>query len=51
MVSESFSWCMDMLIWEGNAEGLGQVRRKELEKSALILGLQNKNDVIVLDDA
>lgn len=34
----------------GDADGLGDIRKKELEKSALRLGLRNASDVFVLDD-
>lgn len=34
----------------GNATGLGTVRRRELVKSALLLGLRTEQDVLVLDD-
>lgn len=34
----------------GNADGLGEVRRKELVKSGLMLGLRNAQDVLILDD-
>ena len=34
----------------GNAENLGQVRMRELAKSALILGLRSENDVLVIED-
>lgn len=35
----------------GNADGLGETRKKEAEKSAQILGLRSEKDVIILDDA
>lgn len=35
----------------GNSEGIGELRRKELETAALKLGLRAKEDVLVLDDA
>lgn len=35
---------------EGNAEGLGDIRRTELVKSAMTLGLRSEEDVWVLDD-
>lgn len=35
----------------GNADGLGETRKKELEKSAVLLGLRSDQDVIILDDA
>ncbi|PNS19347.1 hypothetical protein CAC42_2524 [Sphaceloma murrayae] len=34
----------------GNAEGLGTIRRHELVKSALLLGVRSADDVLVLDD-
>jgi len=34
----------------GNADGLGDIRRKELEESALHLGIRNASDVFVMDD-
>ncbi|KAL1966826.1 hypothetical protein VTN77DRAFT_3791 [Rasamsonia byssochlamydoides] len=34
----------------GNADGLGNIRRKELQKSAVHLGLRNESDVFVVDD-
>lgn len=34
----------------GNADGLGSIRRQELVKSCLLLGLRNESDVFVLDD-
>ncbi|KAI1610869.1 N-acetylglucosaminylphosphatidylinositol deacetylase [Exophiala viscosa] len=34
----------------GNADGLGDTRKLELEKAALTLGLRRKEDVFVLDD-
>ena len=34
----------------GNADGLGETRKKELEKSALLLGLRSEADVLVVDD-
>lgn len=35
----------------GNADGLGETRKKELEKSAQLLGLRSEKDVLILDDA
>jgi N-acetylglucosaminylphosphatidylinositol deacetylase len=35
----------------GNADGLGATRRKELEKSALTLGVRKREDVFIMDDA
>ncbi|KAJ5246568.1 hypothetical protein N7468_001551 [Penicillium chermesinum] len=34
----------------GDADGLGETRRKELTKSALHLGLRSEEDVLVIDD-
>ncbi|KAF2225683.1 putative deacetylase LmbE-like domain-containing protein [Elsinoe ampelina] len=34
----------------GNADGLGSIRRQELVKSGLLLGVRNESDVLVLDD-
>jgi N-acetylglucosaminylphosphatidylinositol deacetylase len=34
----------------GNADGLGHIRKEELQKSAVQLGLRNESDVFVLDD-
>ncbi|RMD42722.1 hypothetical protein DV735_g2416, partial [Chaetothyriales sp. CBS 134920] len=34
----------------GNADGLGDVRRQELETAALTLGVRRRQDVFVLDD-
>lgn len=34
----------------GNADGLGDVRRKELEAAAVTLGVRRREDVFVLDD-
>jgi N-acetylglucosaminylphosphatidylinositol deacetylase len=34
----------------GNADGLGDTRRKELEAAAVTLGLRRREDVFVLDD-
>lgn len=33
----------------GNADGLGDTRRRELVKSAMLLGLRQEDDVFVLD--
>ena len=33
----------------GNADGLGETRRRELVKSGLMLGLRHEDDVFVLD--
>ncbi|KAA8652597.1 PIG-L family deacetylase [Aspergillus tanneri] len=34
----------------GDADGLGHIRKKELQKSAMQLGLRNESDVFVVDD-
>lgn len=34
----------------GNADGLGDIRRKELQQSAVHLGLRDESDVFVIDD-
>lgn len=34
----------------GNADGLGDVRRKELEAAAVTLGVRRREDVFILDD-
>lgn len=34
----------------GNADGLGDIRKKELKKSAIQLGLRNESDTYVVDD-
>ena len=34
----------------GNADGLGETRKKELEKSALTLGVRRREDVFIMDD-
>ncbi|KAI9043489.1 PIG-L family deacetylase [Aspergillus affinis] len=34
----------------GDADGLGHIRKKELQQSALQLGLRNESDVYVVDD-
>ena len=39
-----------LCLSSGNADGLGEVRRKELVKSGLMLGLRTAEDVLVLDD-
>lgn len=35
----------------GNADGLGEIRKKELVNSAMMLGLRSPEDVLVLEDA
>lgn len=34
----------------GNAEGIGSIRKQELQKSALLLGLKSTSDVTVIED-
>ncbi|KAI1373003.1 LmbE-like protein [Hypoxylon crocopeplum] len=40
-----------LCLSSGNADGLGEVRKKELVKSGLLLGLRSENDVHVHDSA
>ncbi|KZF26685.1 LmbE-like protein [Xylona heveae TC161] len=39
-----------LCLSSGNADGLGSIRKKELVKSGLHLGLRSEDDVLVLDD-
>ncbi|KAI1908634.1 N-acetylglucosaminyl-phosphatidylinositol de-N-acetylase [Ophidiomyces ophidiicola] len=39
-----------LCLSSGDADGLGHIRKKELQKSAIHLGLRNASDVFVLDD-
>ncbi|OTB02242.1 hypothetical protein M426DRAFT_322823 [Hypoxylon sp. CI-4A] len=39
-----------LCLSSGNADGLGEVRKKELVKSGLLLGLRSADDVLVLDN-
>ncbi|KAL1302328.1 hypothetical protein AAFC00_002738 [Neodothiora populina] len=39
-----------LCLSSGNADGLGQVRSKELVKSGLLLGVRSAQDVLVIDD-
>jgi N-acetylglucosaminylphosphatidylinositol deacetylase len=39
-----------LCLSSGNADGLGEVRRKELVKSGLLLGLRQPADVLILED-
>jgi len=39
-----------LCLSSGNADGLGQVRRKELVQSGLQLGLRGPSDILVLED-
>lgn len=34
----------------GDADGLGETRKKELQKSALLLGIRDESDVFIVDD-
>jgi N-acetylglucosaminylphosphatidylinositol deacetylase len=34
----------------GNADGLGETRKKELVKSAMTLGLRDEDDIFVVDN-
>jgi len=34
----------------GNADGIGETRKKEIVKSAKILGIRSAEDVLVVDD-
>lgn len=34
----------------GNADGLGETRKKELVKSGVMLGLREEDDISVMDD-
>jgi hypothetical protein len=36
---------------EGDADGLGETRKKELVKSGMSLGLRNEDDVFVVESA
>src|ERR1700761_638697 len=35
----------------GDADGLGEVRKKELKKSALMLGVTHEDHVVIIEDA
>ncbi|KAK4988736.1 N-acetylglucosaminyl-phosphatidylinositol de-N-acetylase [Elasticomyces elasticus] len=39
-----------LCLSSGNADGLGHIRKEELVKSGLLLGLRSKDDVLVIDD-
>ncbi|KAE8377308.1 putative deacetylase LmbE-like domain-containing protein [Aspergillus bertholletiae] len=39
-----------LCLSSGDADGLGHIRKKELEKSAMHLGLRSESDVLVIDD-
>ncbi|KAI2470540.1 LmbE-like protein [Annulohypoxylon bovei var. microspora] len=47
---ESHNHVKIVCLSSGNADGLGETRRKELVKSGLLLGLKHDSDVVVLDD-
>ncbi len=34
----------------GNADGLGETRKKELVKSGLMLGVRSEEDIVVIQD-
>lgn len=34
----------------GDADGLGDIRKKELVKSGLRLGLRDKDDILIIED-
>jgi N-acetylglucosaminylphosphatidylinositol deacetylase len=40
-----------LCLSSGNADGLGETRKKELVKSAMILGLRSEDDILVIEDA
>jgi N-acetylglucosaminylphosphatidylinositol deacetylase len=40
-----------LCLSSGNADGLGETRKKELVKSAMILGLRSEHDILVIEDA
>ncbi|KAE8154792.1 LmbE-like protein [Aspergillus avenaceus] len=39
-----------LCLSSGDADGLGHIRKKELQKSALQLGLRSESDVFIVDD-
>ncbi|OTA76652.1 hypothetical protein M434DRAFT_402480 [Hypoxylon sp. CO27-5] len=39
-----------LCLSSGNADGLGETRKKELVKSGLLLGLKSEDDVLVMDN-
>ncbi|KAJ5939095.1 hypothetical protein N7466_002229 [Penicillium verhagenii] len=39
-----------LCLSSGDADGLGETRKKELQKSALQLGVRNESDVFIIDD-
>lgn len=40
-----------LCLSSGNADGLGETRKKELIKSGMMLGLRNEDDVLVIEDS
>lgn len=38
-----------LCLSSGNADGLGETRKKELVKSGMLLGLRNEDDVFVIE--
>lgn len=34
----------------GDADGLGETRKRELKKSGMLLGLKDEDDVFIVDD-
>ncbi|KAE8310758.1 putative deacetylase LmbE-like domain-containing protein [Aspergillus transmontanensis] len=39
-----------LCLSSGDADGLGHIRKKELQKSAVHLGLRSESDVLIIDD-
>lgn len=39
-----------LCLSSGNADGLGETRKKELVKSAMVLGLRSEDDILVIED-
>jgi N-acetylglucosaminylphosphatidylinositol deacetylase len=39
-----------LTIAAGDADGLGEIRKKELVKSGLQLGLRDEKDIMVIED-
>ncbi|KAE8392232.1 N-acetylglucosaminyl-phosphatidylinositol deacetylase [Aspergillus alliaceus] len=39
-----------LCLSSGDADGLGHIRKKELQRSAVHLGLRNESDVLIIDD-
>lgn len=39
-----------LCLSSGDAEGLGQVRKRELVRSGLMLGLKSREDILVVDN-